>query len=139
MPIAGNSVRIGGMASNLTRKGVRFRRFQGVTALPEVVMRNLAALFVLIVILGQSAPSFARDVSVGKHAAEEVENVCNKVGGKFSKDATGHYCGTDCHGGPGTDCVVGCKTGQPCFAQVIGSRRPTNLVNALQAPPGSPR
>ena len=56
-----------------------------------------------------------------------------------SQDATGHYCSTDCHGGPGTDCVVGCKTGLPCVAQVIGSRRPTNLANALQAPPGSPR
>ena len=74
-----------------------------------------------------------------KHTAEEVKSVCEKVGGRFSQDATGHYCSTDCHGGPGTDCVVGCKTGLPCVAQVIGSRRPTNLANALQAPPGSPR
>jgi len=101
-------------------------------------MRNPAVLLVLFVLLGPSA-TFARDVSLGKHAAAEVESVCNKVGGKFSKDSTGHYCGTDCHGGPGTDCVVGCKNGQACFAQVIGARRPTTLVNALQAPPGSPR
>ena len=97
-------------------------------------MRNLIAPLVLIAVFSLSASSFARDISIGKHTAEEVKSTCDKVGGKFSQDATGHYCGTDCHGAPGTDCVVGCKTGQPCIAQVIGSRRPTNLLNALQAP-----
>ena len=102
-------------------------------------MRNLAVSLILIGILGLSVSSFARDVSIGKRTAEEVKSVCDKVGGKFSQDATGHYCGTNCHGGPGTDCTVGCKTGQTCIAQVIGSRRPTTLVNALEAPSGSPR
>ena len=102
-------------------------------------MRNLAVSLILIGILGLSVSSFARDVSIGKHTAEEVKSVCDKVGGKFSQDATGHYCGTNCHGGPGTDCTVGCKAGQTCIAQVIGSRRPTTLVNALEAPSGSPR
>ena len=102
-------------------------------------MRSLAASSILIGIFGFTVSSFARDVSIGKHSAEEVKTVCDKVGGKFSQDATGHYCGTNCHGGPGTDCVVGCKIGQTCIAQVIGSRRPTTLVNALQAPSGSPR
>ena len=95
-------------------------------------MRSLVIPLILIGIVGASAPSFAAEVSIGKHAAEEVKSVCDKVGGKFSQDATGHYCGTDCHGGPGTDCIVGCKTGQACIAQVIGSRRPTTLVKALQ-------
>ena len=102
-------------------------------------MRSLAIALILIGVLGLSVSSFARDVSIGKHSAEEVKSVCDKVGGKFSQDATGHYCGTNCHGGPGTDCVVGCKTGESCIAQVIGSRRPTTLVNALEAPSGSPR
>jgi hypothetical protein len=102
-------------------------------------MRSLAVPFLLLGIFGLSVSSFARDVSIGKHSAEEVKNVCDKVGGKFSQDATGHYCGTNCHGGPGTDCVVGCKTGQTCIAQVIGSRRSTTLMNALEAPSGSPR
>ena len=102
-------------------------------------MRSLAVPVMLIVIFGLSVSSFARDVSIGKHTAEEVKSVCDKVGGKFSQDATGHYCGTNCHGGPGTDCVVGCKTGQTCIAQVIGSRRPTNLVNALEAQSGNSR
>ena len=102
-------------------------------------MRSLAIPFIFIGIFGISVSSFARDVSLGKHSAEEVKGVCEKVGGKFSQDATGHYCGTKCHGGPGTDCTVGCKTGQTCIAQVIGSSRPTTLVNALEAPSGSPR
>ncbi len=102
-------------------------------------MRSLAAPLTLIGIVSLSVSSFARDVSIGKHTAEEVKSVCDKVGGKFSQDATGHYCGTNCHNGPGTDCVVGCKTGQTCIAQVIGSRRPTTLANALEAPSGSPR
>jgi hypothetical protein len=102
-------------------------------------MRSLAIALILIGVFGLSVSSFARDVSIGKHSAEEVKSVCDKVGGKFSQDATGHYCGTNCHGGPGTDCVVGCKTGQTCIAQVIGGRRPTTLVNALEGPSGSPR
>jgi hypothetical protein len=97
-------------------------------------MRNSTAALMLIVAVSLNAPSFARDISVGKHTAEDVKSICDKVGGKFSQDATGHYCGTNCHGAPGTDCVVGCKTGQSCIAQVIGSRRPTNLRNALEAP-----
>ena len=102
-------------------------------------MRSLAIALILIGVLGLNVSSFARDVSIGKHSAEEVKSVCDKVGGKFSQDATGHYCGTNCHGGPGTDCIVGCKTGESCIVQVIGSRRPTTLVNALEAPSGSPR
>ena len=93
-------------------------------------MRSVALPLILIGAFGLNVSSYARDVSLGKHTAEEVKSVCEKVGGRFSQDATGHYCSTDCHGGPGTDCVVGCKTGLPCVAQVIGSRRPTNLANA---------
>ena len=102
-------------------------------------MRSLVIAFSLMGIFGVSVSSFAREVSIGKHTAEEVKSICDKAGGKFSQEATGHYCGTDCHGGPGTDCVVGCKTGQTCIAQVIGSRRPTTLANALEAPSRSPR
>jgi hypothetical protein len=69
-----------------------------------------------------------------KHSAAELKSVCDKVGGSFSQDANIYGCGTDCHGGPGTACVVDCKTDQTCFAQVTGSRRPTTLMNALQAP-----
>jgi hypothetical protein len=97
-------------------------------------MRSSAVAVILIGIFGLSVSPFARDASIGKRTPEEVKSVCDKVGGKFSQDSTGHYCGTNCRGGPGTDCYVGCKTAQPCFAQVIGSRRPTTLLNALQEP-----
>ena len=83
-------------------------------------MRSVALPLILIGAFGVDVSSYARDVSLGKHTAEEVKSICEKVGGRISQDATGHYCSTDCHGGPGTDCVVGCKTGQPCVAQVMG-------------------
>jgi hypothetical protein len=100
-------------------------------------MRRAAVPLVLLGLFGFGISCFAREVSIGKHTADEVKRVCDKAGGKFSQDATGHYCGTNCHGGPGTDCTVGCKTGQACIAQVIGSRRPTTLVNALENPAAS--
>jgi hypothetical protein len=97
-------------------------------------VRNLTAPLTLIGAFAVSGSVLANEVSLQKHTAEEIKTVCEKVGGKFSQDAAGYDCGTDCHGGPGTDCVVGCKTDQPCFAQVIGSKRPTTVINALQAP-----
>jgi len=97
-------------------------------------MRNLAVPVILIGTLGFSVSSLASEISIHNHTTEEVRSVCDKVGGKFSQDAAGYDCGTNCQGGPGTDCVVSCKIGQPCFAQVIGARRPTTLQNALQSP-----
>ena len=63
-------------------------------------MRSLAVAVILIGIFGLSVSPFARDASVGKRTPEEVKSVCDKVGGKFSQDATGHYCGTNCRGAP---------------------------------------
>ncbi len=91
-------------------------------------MRKLGftAPLVLICILGFSGPALARDLSMHKHSVEEIKSICDKAGGKFSQDARIYGCGTDCHGGPGTDCIVSCKTDQSCVAQVIGGRRPNN-------------
>jgi hypothetical protein len=97
-------------------------------------VRSLTAPLILICTFAVTGSALASEVSMHKQTAEEVKTVCDKVGGKFSQDAAGYDCGTNCHGGPGTDCVVSCKTDQPCFAQVIGSRRPTTLLNALQVP-----
>ena len=69
-------------------------------------MRSVAVPLIIIGAFGLNVSSYARDVSLGKHTAEEVKSVCEKVGGRFSQDATGHYCSTDCQGGPGTDCVA---------------------------------
>jgi len=102
-------------------------------------MRNFAAA-VLIGVLGLNAGSaLANEVNIHKYTADEIKSACSKAGGSFSQDAGGYGCGTDCHGGPGTDCLVSCKNGQACVAQVIGRRKPTNLLSALQAPAGSPR
>ncbi len=97
-------------------------------------MRNLTLPLILIGTIAVTGSALSNEVSMHKHTAEEIKTICEKVGGKFSQDAAGYDCGTNCRGGPGTDCVVGCKTDQPCVAQVIGSRRPTNLLNALQVP-----
>ncbi len=97
-------------------------------------MRNLCATLILIGTLGLSGPSLARDISLPKHSAAEIKTVCDKVGGKFSQDANGYDCGTNCHGGPGTDCIVSCKTAERCVAQVIGARRPRHVLDALKMP-----
>ena len=101
-------------------------------------MRDFIAPLIIAGVLGFSAPAsvpaLAADVHLPKQTAEEMKSVCAKAGGKFSQDANGYECGTDCHGGPGTDCVVFCKTGEKCVAQVIGARRPKNALSALQAP-----
>ncbi len=97
-------------------------------------MRYLTASLILIGAVGFGAPSFASDIHLPKQTAEEIKAVCDKVGGKFSQDANGYDCGTDCHGAPGTDCVVHCTAGQKCVAQVIGARRPHDVLSALQVP-----
>ena len=104
-------------------------------------MRYLIVAFILIVAIGVNADSsLAREVALHKHTAEELKSACDKAGGKYSQDPGGMYgCGTDCHGGPGTDCYVGCTKDQICTGQVIGSRRPTNLLNTLRAPAAAAR
>ena len=102
-------------------------------------MRSLPATFILIGVLWSAGLASANEVSIHKYTADEIKSACGKAGGSFSQDAAGYGCGTNCHGGPGTDCLVSCKNGQACVAQVIGRRRPTNLLTALQAPAGSPR
>jgi hypothetical protein len=98
-------------------------------------VRTAFLLSTLIAAVMRSGPSFAIDVSVGKHSIEEIKAVCEKMGGRFSQGAAHYDCGTNCHGGPGTDCIVGCNTAdQSCIAQVSGGRRATTLQNALQAP-----
>ena len=100
----------------------------------EPAVQNLIALFIMLGMLVLGNPSSARDIYLQKSTTDEIKSVCEKVGGKYSDDASGFGCGTNCNGGPGTDCVVYCKVDQKCIAQVIGSRRPTSFQSALQAP-----
>jgi hypothetical protein len=90
---------------------------------------------ILLILLGAVAlgrPCLAVEASMGKHSVEELKGVCEKAGGSFSQDAGGYGCGTNCKGGPGTDCTVACKTDQPCYAQTMGRKRPASMLNALQ-------
>ena len=97
-------------------------------------MRHPTALLVLIGALALSGAAFARDITLPKTSSEALRTACDKAGGKFSQDTHGYGCGTDCAGGPGTDCTVYCPAGEKCTAQVIGGRRPHSVAAALTKP-----
>jgi len=97
-------------------------------------VRNVTVALIVVNILGFCGSASARDITLPKYTADQVKSACTKAGGSFSQYAEGYGCGTDCHGKAGTDCTVDCKTGQRCFAQVIGGRRPRDIAGALQQP-----
>jgi hypothetical protein len=98
-------------------------------------VQNLTVPFILVNALSLSGSALALEVSMHKHSAAELKSVCDKAGGKFSQDAAGYDCGTNCQGKPGTDCVVGCKNDQNCTAQAPGRGHPNSLLNALVRSP----
>ena len=97
-------------------------------------MRTITALLVLIGVLALSGAALARDITLPKMSADELKSACAKAGGKFSQDAKGYCCGTNCLGKPGTDCIVHCVTNEKCSAQVIGARNPRSVAEALTKP-----
>jgi len=97
-------------------------------------VRNVTAALIVVGMLGCCGSALANDITLPKYSADQVKDACTKAGGSFSQYAEGYGCGTDCHGKPGTDCTVDCKTGQRCTAQVIGGRRPRDIASALQLP-----
>jgi hypothetical protein len=97
-------------------------------------LRNLTALLVLTGALALGGGAFARDLTLPKTDAAALKSACDKAGGKFSQGDKNYGCGTNCHGGPGTDCIVHCVAGEKCSAQVIGGRRPHNVAEALTKP-----
>jgi hypothetical protein len=103
----------------------------------EAVVRHFIFLIltgVLVGVMGLGGPSLARESTLHKSTLDEIKAVCDKTGGKLSQDARGVGCGTDCHGHPGTDCTLYCKTDEKCVAQTMGGRRATSFDNALKAP-----
>jgi hypothetical protein len=100
----------------------------------EAVVRHFMIPAILIGALGLNSPSLARESTLHKSTLDDIKAVCDKVGGKLSQDAHGFGCGTDCHGHPGTDCTLYCKTDEKCVAQTMGGRRATSFENALKAP-----
>jgi hypothetical protein len=100
--------------------------YEGATMASRVV--------ILVAVLLVGGPVLARDISFPKQTAAQIKQACDSAGGKLSQDAHGYGCGTDCHGGPGTDCTVYCRDGERCTAQVIAGRRPHTILDALKAP-----
>jgi len=95
-------------------------------------LRHLTALLILTGTLALGGLALARDLTFPAMNADALKSACTTAGGKFSQDASGYDCGTDCKGGPGTDCVVHCAAGQKCTAQVSGGgRRPHSVAAAL--------
>jgi hypothetical protein len=92
----------------------------------------LIGVLVLSLALPGAAP--ARDITLPKTAPEALRAACDAAGGKFSQETRGYGCGTDCAGGPGTDCTVFCPAGEKCTTQVIGGRRPHSVAAALSKP-----
>jgi hypothetical protein len=97
-------------------------------------MRNPIVLLILTGALAFSGAALARDLTLPKTGADALKAVCEKAGGSFSTGPRGYGCGTDCKGGPGTECIVHCATDKKCIAQVIGGRRPHSVAQALNRP-----
>jgi hypothetical protein len=101
----------------------------------ELIMKTYLMLLVGLTLALTIRPSAAAEVSLQKASAEGLKAICEKMGGPFSQDSSGYGCGTDCHGGKGTDCVVFCPTNaKRCTAQVDGARRPKTFEQALGLP-----
>ena len=97
-------------------------------------MRHLTSFLLLACVLALSGAARAEESTLPKTSAEQLKDACAKASGKFSQDAKSIGCGTNCQGGPGTDCTVYCPTDQKCTAQVIGARRPRSVAEALTKP-----
>ena len=97
-------------------------------------MRKLFVPFILIGVLGLAGAAAARDVHVKKYSMDELKSACEKANGKFSQGGGLYGCGTDCHGNPGTACIVTCREGKRCIAQLMGGKRFRNLAQALGEP-----
>ncbi|MBS0248102.1 MAG: hypothetical protein JSR61_15925 [Proteobacteria bacterium] len=95
-------------------------------------LSKFTVALIVAALIGVAAPASARDLSMGKHSADELKAACAKIGGSFSQGKERYGCGTDCHGAPGTDCIVSCTTDEKCSAQVIGGRRPHSIESALK-------
>jgi hypothetical protein len=100
-------------------------------------VRYAITLLVLSGSLALGGAALARDMRLPKTSAADLQKICEKVGGSFSAGTTLYGCGTDCHGGKGTDCLVNCEPDKRCNAQVIGGRRPRTVEQALA--PGKKR
>jgi hypothetical protein len=100
----------------------------------ESAVRHFFSILILTSALTCGGMAFAAEVTLPKTTADQLKDACTKAGGRFSQDASGYDCGTNCQGGPSTDCTVHCAADQKCTAQVIGARRPRSVAEALTKP-----
>ncbi len=97
-----------------------------------MIVAKSTVVFIVVGLVSAATPALARDMSMGKHSADELKAACAKIGGSFSQGQERYGCGTDCHGKPGTDCIVSCGADGKCTAQLMGGRRAHTLESALK-------
>jgi hypothetical protein len=98
----------------------------------EFAVNWVRTVFVLIAVGSPVSPTLAAEVNLNKALPEQLKTACGNAGGSFSQSQSGYGCGTDCHSGEGTDCVVFCpNNAKHCTAQVGGARHPKTLEQAL--------
>ena len=97
-------------------------------------MRNLLVSIIALGVLALGVdPSPAKQVAMHNHTSDEIQKACTNAGGEFTQDPGGYGCSTNCHGGHGSQCVVGCKSDHTCTGQVPGRSGPTvSPINVLK-------
>ena len=83
----------------------------------------LLVLGLIVAALGAASPSYARTFELHQNVSHgQLQSACNAAGGSFSDapDGSGYACGTNCKGGPGTNCYVACDNGGKCTGVTPG-------------------
>jgi hypothetical protein len=79
--------------------------------------------------------AFARLVHLsGTHSKDELKAAC---GSHYNEDAGGYGCSTNCHGGTGNQCTVGCTNNGKCNGEVPLRGRPLGTLGAILHAPSS--
>lgn len=77
--------------------------------------------------------ALARRITLsGTHGKQEVKAACGKF---YHEDSGGYGCATNCHGGMGTDCAVGCQNNGKCYGQVPLRGRSSPTLGGILHPP----
>jgi len=83
----------------------------------ETQMRKSIILVIAIAMCSiLSGKTWAGKVSLGKHNADEIETICNSVGGAFWSKSGTYGCANECAGGTSA-CVVSCTKNGNCTGE----------------------
>ena len=80
------------------------------------IMRSALALVLGLV----SSTAMAKDVDLGKHGADEIKSICDRLGGRFVSDGQTYGCSKKC---PGGTCAVICDKDDGCFGTTPENRQ----------------